>query len=132
MLAVRHGVKNHSNAALFVLPSELEGRSLALLDAMAAGVSVLTSDIPENNEVSTAPASPSTAVTRQILSACSTSSTIPNFAASPQPVNASGSGVSISGPKSPALSKKAYYTVFGRSANEHTPSEQIQIRSAAR
>jgi glycosyltransferase involved in cell wall biosynthesis len=40
-----------SNAALFVLPSELEGLSLALLDAMAAGVCALTSDIPENNEV---------------------------------------------------------------------------------
>src|SRR5208282_5217615 len=40
-----------SNAALFVLPSELEGLSLALLDAMAAGVCVLTSDIPENKEL---------------------------------------------------------------------------------
>jgi glycosyltransferase involved in cell wall biosynthesis len=40
-----------SHAALFVLPSEIEGLSLALLDAMAAGVCVLTSDIPENNEV---------------------------------------------------------------------------------
>jgi glycosyltransferase involved in cell wall biosynthesis len=40
-----------ANAALFVLPSEIEGLSLALLDAMAAGVCVLTSDIPENNEV---------------------------------------------------------------------------------
>jgi glycosyltransferase involved in cell wall biosynthesis len=40
-----------ANAALFVLPSDLEGLSLALLDAMAAGVCVLTSDIPENNEV---------------------------------------------------------------------------------
>ena len=40
-----------SNAALFVLPSEIEGLSLALLDAMAAGVCVLTSDIPENTEV---------------------------------------------------------------------------------
>ena len=40
-----------SNAALFVLPSDLERLSLALLDAMAAGVCVLTSDIPENNEV---------------------------------------------------------------------------------
>jgi glycosyltransferase involved in cell wall biosynthesis len=40
-----------SNAALFVLPSEIEGLSLALLDAMAAGVCVLTSDIPENAEV---------------------------------------------------------------------------------
>jgi glycosyltransferase involved in cell wall biosynthesis len=40
-----------SNAAVFALPSELEGLSLALLEAMAAGVCVLTSDIPENNEV---------------------------------------------------------------------------------
>ncbi|HMD18103.1 MAG TPA: glycosyltransferase family 4 protein [Terriglobales bacterium] len=40
-----------SHAALFVLPSEIEGLSLALLDAMAAGVCALTSDIPENNEV---------------------------------------------------------------------------------
>jgi glycosyltransferase involved in cell wall biosynthesis len=40
-----------SNAALFVLPSQIEGLSLALLDAMAASVCVLTSDIPENNEV---------------------------------------------------------------------------------
>jgi glycosyltransferase involved in cell wall biosynthesis len=40
-----------SNAALFVLPSALEGMSLALLDAMAAGVCVLASDIPENDEV---------------------------------------------------------------------------------
>jgi glycosyltransferase involved in cell wall biosynthesis len=40
-----------SNAAIFVLPSKIEGMSLALLDAMAAGVCVLTSDIPENVEV---------------------------------------------------------------------------------
>jgi len=40
-----------SNAAVFVLPSDLEGLSLALLDAMAAGVCVLTSDIPENQEL---------------------------------------------------------------------------------
>jgi glycosyltransferase involved in cell wall biosynthesis len=40
-----------TNAAIFVLPSDLEGLSLALLDAMAAGVCVLTSDIPENQEV---------------------------------------------------------------------------------
>jgi glycosyltransferase involved in cell wall biosynthesis len=40
-----------TNALLFVLPSDLEGLSLALLDAMGAGICVLTSDIPENREV---------------------------------------------------------------------------------
>ncbi len=40
-----------TNAALFVLPSGLEGLSLALLEAMGAGVCVLTSDTPENCEV---------------------------------------------------------------------------------
>jgi glycosyltransferase involved in cell wall biosynthesis len=40
-----------TNAALFVLPSDLEGLSLALLDAMGAAICVLTSDIPENREV---------------------------------------------------------------------------------
>ena len=36
---------------LFVLPSDMEGLSLALLDAMRAGVCVLASDVPENCEV---------------------------------------------------------------------------------
>ncbi len=40
-----------TNACLFVLPSDLEGLSLALLDAMGAGVCVLASDIPENREL---------------------------------------------------------------------------------
>lgn len=40
-----------TNAALFVLPSDLEGMSLALLDAMGAGICTLTSDIPENREL---------------------------------------------------------------------------------
>jgi glycosyltransferase involved in cell wall biosynthesis len=40
-----------TNAMLFVLPSDLEGLSLALLDAMGAGVCVLASDIPENCEL---------------------------------------------------------------------------------
>ena len=40
-----------TNASIFVLPSDLEGLSLALLDAMGAGLCVLTSDVPENREV---------------------------------------------------------------------------------
>jgi glycosyltransferase involved in cell wall biosynthesis len=40
-----------TNAMLFVLPSEMEGLSLALLEAMGAGLCVLTSDIPENREL---------------------------------------------------------------------------------
>jgi glycosyltransferase involved in cell wall biosynthesis len=40
-----------ANAMLFVLPSDLEGLSVALLEAMGAGVCALTSDIPENCEV---------------------------------------------------------------------------------
>ena len=39
-----------THAAVFVLPSDLEGMSLALLDAMGAGVCVLASDIAENRE----------------------------------------------------------------------------------
>jgi glycosyltransferase involved in cell wall biosynthesis len=40
-----------TNAMIFVLPSDLEGLSLALLDAMGAGLCVLTSDVPENREL---------------------------------------------------------------------------------
>jgi glycosyltransferase involved in cell wall biosynthesis len=39
-----------TNAMMFVLPSDLEGLSLALLDAMGAGLCVLTSDVSENRE----------------------------------------------------------------------------------
>jgi len=35
---------------IFVLPSDLEGLSLALLDAMGAGLCVLCSDVAENRE----------------------------------------------------------------------------------
>lgn len=37
-----------SNTALFVLPSDIEGMSIALLEALGYGVRVLTSDIKEN------------------------------------------------------------------------------------
>lgn len=40
----------YANAYLFVQPSESEGLSLALLEAMARGVAVLVSDITENRE----------------------------------------------------------------------------------
>jgi glycosyltransferase involved in cell wall biosynthesis len=40
-----------SNACLFVQPSESEGLSIALLEAMAYGLPIITSDIPENKEV---------------------------------------------------------------------------------
>ncbi len=39
-----------TNAMVFVLPSDIEGLSLALLDAMGAGLCVLCSDVEENRE----------------------------------------------------------------------------------
>jgi glycosyltransferase involved in cell wall biosynthesis len=38
----------YSHALLFVLPSDVEGMSIALLEAMSVGCPVLVSDIPEN------------------------------------------------------------------------------------
>ena len=40
-----------SNAALFVQPSELEGLSIGLIEAMTYGTPCIASDIPENREV---------------------------------------------------------------------------------
>lgn len=40
-----------SNAALFVQPSEIEGLSIGLIEAMSYGIPCLASDIPENKEV---------------------------------------------------------------------------------
>lgn len=40
-----------TNAMLLVLPSDMEGLSLALLEGMGAGLCVLASDIPENVEL---------------------------------------------------------------------------------
>lgn len=41
----------YSNALLYVLPSEIEGMPLSLLEAMSYGLTCLVSDIPENVEV---------------------------------------------------------------------------------
>lgn len=41
----------YSSCALYVLPSEIEGQALTLLEAMSAGAKCLTSDIPENTDV---------------------------------------------------------------------------------
>lgn len=41
----------YAHAYLFVLPSHLEGQSLALLEALGHGTAALVSDIPENLEV---------------------------------------------------------------------------------
>lgn len=41
----------YSNAALYVLPSEIEGMPLSLLEAMSYGNICLVSDIPENTSV---------------------------------------------------------------------------------
>jgi len=41
----------YSNAMLYILPSEIEGMPLSLLEAMSYGNICLTSDIPENTDV---------------------------------------------------------------------------------
>lgn len=40
-----------SNAMLYVLPSEVEGMSMSLLEAMSYGICCLVSDIPENMDI---------------------------------------------------------------------------------
>jgi len=54
-----------TNAMILVLPSDLEGLSLALLDAMGAGLCVLTSDVRRIVKLSMARDSPSTVKMRR-------------------------------------------------------------------
>lgn len=43
--------KLFSNASIYVLPSEIEGMSISLLEAMSYGIPVLVSDIKENRDL---------------------------------------------------------------------------------
>jgi glycosyltransferase involved in cell wall biosynthesis len=48
------GEKKHrlfSNASIYVLPSEMEGMSVSLLEAISYGIPILTSDIKENKTI---------------------------------------------------------------------------------
>src|SRR5215470_15245180 len=54
-----------TNAMILVLPSDLEGLSLALLDAMGVGLCVLTSDVRRIVKLSMARDSPSTVEMRR-------------------------------------------------------------------
>jgi hypothetical protein len=122
-----------ANAALFVLPSELEGLSLALLDALAAGVCVLTSDIPENNEVVDGAGFTfhrgDQADLERMLDLLIHNPELRRQSAARERQRIQGQYL---WPEAARSIEKAYYNVLGWSANEHTPSEQIQIRSAAR
>ena len=121
-----------SNAALFVLPSEIEGLSLALLDAMAAGVCVLTSDIPENNEVVdgagfTFRRGDQTDLERML-------DLLVHNPELRRESAARGRERIRSQFLWPAIARsieKAYYKVLGWGPSEHLPSEEIQIRPLA-
>ncbi len=116
-----------SNAALFVLPSDLEGLSLALLDAMAAGVCVLTSDIPENNEVVEG-----AGFTFHCGDQADLARMLDLLVHNPDLRRQSGAREreriqhQYLWPEIARSIEKAYYNVLGWSLNEHAPSEQIQ------
>jgi len=115
-----------SNAALFVLPSELEGLSLALLDAMAAGVCVLTSDIPENNEVVDGAGFTfhrgDQADLERMLDLLIHNPELRHQSATRERARIQGQYL---WPEIARLIERAYYNVLGWSPNEHVPSEQI-------
>jgi len=121
-----------SNAALFVLPSELEGLSLALLDAMAAGVCVLTSDIPENNEVVDGAGftfrRSDQADLERMLDLLVHNPELRRQSAARERQRIQGQYL---WPEIARSIEKAYYNVLGWSPSEHAPGEQIQIRTSA-
>ena len=122
-----------SNAALFVLPSELEGLSLALLDAMAAGVCVLTSDIPENSEVVDGAGFTfhrgDQADLERMLDLLIHNPELRRQSAARERQRIQGQYL---WPEIARSIEKAYYNVLGWNPSEHAPSEQLQIRSAVR
>ena len=121
-----------SNAALFVLPSEIEGLSLALLDAMASGVCVLTSDIPENNEVVEG-----TGFTFHRGDQADLERKLDWLVHNPElrcQSAARGQERIQSQFLWPAIARtieKAYYKVLGWGPSEHLPSTKIQMRTSA-
>ena len=121
-----------SHAALFVLPSEIEGLSLALLDAMAAGVCVLTSDIPENKEVVEG-----TGFTFHRGDQADLERKLDWLVHNPElrrQSAARGQERIQSQFLWPAIARtieKAYYKVLGWGPSEHLPSTKIQMRTSA-
>jgi len=121
-----------SNAALFVLPSEIEGLSLALLDAMAAGVCVLTSDIPENNEVVEGAGFTfhrgDQADLERMLDLLIHNPELRRQSAARERERIQGQYL---WPEIARSIEKAYYNVLGWSPSEQMPNEQIQMRTSA-
>jgi glycosyltransferase involved in cell wall biosynthesis len=121
-----------SNAALFVLPSEIEGLSLALLDAMAAGVCVLTSDIPENNAVVEG-----TGFTFHRGDQADLERMLDWLVHNPELRRQSAARgreriqSQFLWPSIARSIEKAYYKVLGWGPSEHLPSTQIQFRTSA-
>ncbi|HKB98520.1 MAG TPA: glycosyltransferase family 4 protein [Terriglobales bacterium] len=121
-----------SNAALFVLPSEVEGLSLALLDAMAAGVCVLTSDIPENKEVVDGAGFTfhrgDQSDLERMLDLLVHNTEFRHQSAARERQRIQGEYL---WPEIARSIERGYYNVLGWSPSENAPSEQIQIRTSA-